>query len=57
MPQLSRFQSGVPLPFRGEVAMKGLMQEVPLNVPMIVRHAERMHPGKTVTTRTADGRA
>jgi hypothetical protein len=24
--------------------MKGLMQEIPLNIPMIVRHAERLHP-------------
>jgi acyl-CoA synthetase (AMP-forming)/AMP-acid ligase II len=35
--------------------MKGLMQERPLNIPMIVRHAERLHPRKTVSTRTADG--
>jgi len=35
--------------------MKGLMQEHPLNIPMLVRHAERLHPGKHVTTRTEDG--
>jgi fatty-acyl-CoA synthase len=35
--------------------MKGSMQEVPLNIAMIVRHAERYHPGKTVTTNTPDG--
>jgi acyl-CoA synthetase (AMP-forming)/AMP-acid ligase II len=35
--------------------MKGLMQELPLNIPMIARHAARMHPKKTVTTKTADG--
>ncbi len=35
--------------------MKGLMQETPLNIPMLVRHAERMNPRKTVATRTADG--
>ncbi len=35
--------------------MKGLMQEVPLNLPSLVRHGERMHPRKTVATRTDDG--
>jgi fatty-acyl-CoA synthase len=35
--------------------MKGLMQERPLNIPMIVRHAERLHPRKTVVSKTADG--
>jgi fatty-acyl-CoA synthase len=35
--------------------MKGLMQERPLNIPMIVRHAERVHPHKTVASKTADG--
>jgi fatty-acyl-CoA synthase len=35
--------------------MLGLMQEHPLNIPWIVRHAERLHAGKTVTTRTASG--
>ena len=35
--------------------MKGLMQEVPLNIPMIVRHAARLHPKKTIATKTADG--
>ena len=35
--------------------MHGLMQELPLDVATIVRHAQRMHAGKTVTTRTAGG--
>src|SRR5438093_11893269 len=35
--------------------MKGLMQERPLDIPMIVRHAERLHPRKTVASKTADG--
>jgi fatty-acyl-CoA synthase len=35
--------------------MKGLMQERPLNIPMIVRHAERLHSRKTVASKTADG--
>jgi fatty-acyl-CoA synthase len=35
--------------------MKGLMQEVPLSIPMLVRHAGRLHGRKTVATRTADG--
>jgi fatty-acyl-CoA synthase len=35
--------------------MLGLMQEHPLGIPAIVRHAERFHAGKTVTTRTASG--
>src|SRR5262245_44976371 len=35
--------------------MKGLMQELPLNIPMIARHAARMHPKKTVATSTTDG--
>ncbi len=35
--------------------MKGLMQESPLNIPMIVRHAERLHPRKTIASKTADG--
>ena len=35
--------------------MKGLMQEVPLNIAMIVHHAERYHRDKTVTTNTAGG--
>jgi fatty-acyl-CoA synthase len=35
--------------------MNGLMQDHPLNIPMILRHAERMHPHKTVTTRTEAG--
>jgi len=35
--------------------MEGLMQRLPLSIPMIVRHAERMHSRKTVTTRTDDG--
>jgi fatty-acyl-CoA synthase len=35
--------------------MKGLVQEQPLNIPMIVRHAERMNGNKTVATRVEDG--
>jgi fatty-acyl-CoA synthase len=35
--------------------MKGLMQEPPLNIPMIARHAARLHPRKTVATLTSDG--
>lgn len=35
--------------------MLGLMQDHPLDIPMIFRHAERMHPRKTVATRTDDG--
>jgi fatty-acyl-CoA synthase len=35
--------------------MKGLMQEQPLNIPMILRHAEQVHPRKTVSTKTDDG--
>jgi fatty-acyl-CoA synthase len=35
--------------------MQGLMQELPLNIPMIVRHAARQHPRKTIATKTADG--
>jgi fatty-acyl-CoA synthase len=35
--------------------MKGLMQEIPLNIPSIVRHAERQHPRKTVATPTTEG--
>jgi fatty-acyl-CoA synthase len=35
--------------------MKGLMQEQPLNIPMILRHAEQMHGRKSVTTKTDDG--
>lgn len=31
------------------------MQEQPLNVPMILRHAERLHRGKTVATKTSEG--
>jgi len=31
------------------------MQDLPLNIPMILRHAERMHPRKTVATNTGDG--
>jgi len=31
------------------------MQERPLNIPSILRHAERLHPQKTVATKTADG--
>lgn len=35
--------------------MQGLMQDVPLNLPSLIHHAERLHPHKTVTTKTADG--
>src|SRR5438309_7988305 len=35
--------------------MEGLMQQHPLNIPMILGHAERMHPKKTVRTRTEAG--
>ena len=35
--------------------MRGLMQDHPLELGLILRHAERMHPRKTVTTRTAEG--
>ena len=35
--------------------MHGLMQDVPLNIPSLVRHAERLHPHGRVLTRTADG--
>ncbi|MEO8359802.1 MAG: long-chain fatty acid--CoA ligase [Vicinamibacteria bacterium] len=35
--------------------MQSLMQDVPLNLPRLMRHAERMHPRKTVATQTADG--
>lgn len=35
--------------------MQGLMQDVPLNLPNLIRHAERLHPRKTVITKTADG--
>jgi fatty-acyl-CoA synthase len=38
----------------GDVVL-GLMQEHPLDIPTIVRHAERLHPGKTVATRTPRG--
>ena len=36
--------------------MQGLMQDVPLNLPNLIRHAERLHPKKTVITKTADGK-
>ena len=35
--------------------MQGLMQDVPLNIPTLIRHAEKLHPRKTVTTKTLDG--
>ncbi len=35
--------------------MQGLMQDVPLNLPALIHHAARLHPGKTVATRTAEG--
>src|SRR5262249_26054617 len=44
-----------PFPQPRRPAMKGLMQEVPLNIPSIVRHAERQHPRKTVATPTMEG--
>ena len=34
--------------------MLGLMQEHPLDIPTIVRHAERMHPGKSRFDLTAE---
>src|SRR5207245_8266873 len=42
-------------PAAQEAAMKGLMQDRPLSIPMIVRHAERLHPRKTLVSKTADG--
>ena len=35
--------------------MKGLMQEQPLNIPALIRHARRLHSAKTVTTNTDGG--
>jgi fatty-acyl-CoA synthase len=35
--------------------MQGLMQDVPLNLPSLIRHAERLHPKKRVMTKTAEG--
>ncbi|HXA42905.1 MAG TPA: long-chain fatty acid--CoA ligase [Candidatus Solibacter sp.] len=35
--------------------MNGLMQDQPLNIPMILRHAEQVHARKRVTTRTDNG--
>src|SRR5689334_20505697 len=35
--------------------MLGLMQDVPLNLPNMVRHAQRQHPRKRVMTKTAAG--
>ena len=35
--------------------MLGLMQDVPLNLPNLIRHAERQHPRKRVITKTTDG--
>src|SRR5471032_247116 len=35
-------------------AMKGLMMEFPLTVAAIFRHAERIHPRRTIVTRLAD---
>ncbi len=35
--------------------MQGLMQDAPLNLPSLIRHAENLHPRKTVATKTADG--
>lgn len=36
-------------------AIVGLMQDVPLNLPNLIGHAERLHPRKRVITKTADG--
>ena len=36
--------------------MQGLMQDVPLNIPSLIHHAAKLHPRKTVTTKTADGK-
>ena len=36
--------------------MQGLMQDVPLNIPGLIHHAAKLHPRKTVTTKTADGK-
>ena len=35
--------------------MQGLMQDVPLNLPSLIRHAEKLHPRKTVATKTPEG--
>lgn len=35
--------------------MLGLMQDVPLNLPNLIRHAERQHPRKRVMTKTTEG--
>ena len=35
--------------------MQGLMQDAPLNLPSLIRHAEKLHPRKTVATKTVDG--
>lgn len=35
--------------------MLGLMQDVPLNIPRLISHAEKLHPRKRVFTRTSDG--
>src|SRR4029077_12397839 len=40
---------------RGSDDMKGLMQERPLDVGLILRHAERIHGAKTIATRTESG--
>src|SRR5262249_21137022 len=40
---------------RGASPMLGLMQSHALNVPTILRHAMRLHPKKTVATRTDSG--
>lgn len=39
----------------GEAALLGLMQSCSLNVPMILRHASRLHPRKVVATKTDGG--
>jgi fatty-acyl-CoA synthase len=35
--------------------MLGLMQDVPLNLPNLIRHAERQHPRKRVMTKATEG--
>jgi fatty-acyl-CoA synthase len=37
----------------GEAIMQGLMMDVPLTIPLIVRHAEALHGAKLVISRTA----
>jgi fatty-acyl-CoA synthase len=37
-----------------EAAMQGLMMDVPLTIPLILRHVEALHGGKFVASRLAD---